>query len=66
MKTKDVALYGILLVLALILSYVEALLPLSFTIPGIKLGLPNVVAIYLLYSVGAKSALIVSLVRLAA
>lgn len=63
MKTKAVALYGILLVLALILSYVEALLPLSFTIPGIKLGLPNIVVLFVLYRLGFKSACVVSLLR---
>ena len=65
MKTKDVALYGILLVLALMLSYVEALLPLSFTIPGIKLGLPNIVVLFVLYRLGFKSACTVSLLRVA-
>ena len=32
---------GLLLAFALILSYIESLLPLSFGIPGIKLGLAN-------------------------
>ena len=63
MKTKDVALHGILLVLALILSYVEALLPLSFAIPGIKLGLPNIAVLFVLYRLGWKSACTVSLLR---
>ena len=63
-RTKKVAFLGIAASLAMLLSYVEFLLPPLFVaVPGIKLGLPNVVAIYLLYSVGAKSALIVSLVR---
>ena len=63
MKIKDVALHGILLVLALILSYVEALLPLSFAIPGIKLGLPNIAVLFVLYRLGWKSACTVSLLR---
>lgn len=40
---------GLLLALAMILSYVESLLPLSFGIPGIKLGLPNLIVLLLLY-----------------
>lgn len=40
---------GFLLALALVLSYVEALIPLSFGIPGIKLGLPNLIVLLLLY-----------------
>ena len=63
MKTKDVALHGILLVLALILSYLETLLPLSFAIPGIKLGLPNIAVLFVLYRLGSKSAWTVSLLR---
>lgn len=40
---------GFLLSLALILSYVESLIPFSFGIPGIKLGLPNLIVLLLLY-----------------
>lgn len=40
---------GLMLALALILSYVESLIPLSFGIPGIKLGLPNLIVLLLLY-----------------
>lgn len=38
---------GFLLALALILSYVESLIPFSFGIPGIKLGLPNLIVLLL-------------------
>lgn len=40
---------GLMLALALILSYVESLIPVSFGIPGIKLGLPNLIVLLLLY-----------------
>lgn len=40
---------GLFLALALILAYVESLIPLSFGIPGIKLGLPNLIVLLLLY-----------------
>ena len=40
---------GLFLALALILSYVESLIPFSFGIPGIKLGLPNLIVLLLLY-----------------
>lgn len=39
---------GLMLALALILSYVESLVPFSFGIPGIKLGLPNLIVLLLL------------------
>lgn len=43
---------GLLLAMALILSYVESLIPFSFGIPGIKLGLPNLIVLLLLYDGG--------------
>ena len=36
---KKVALYGVLIALAFVFSYVEALIPFSFAIPGMKVGL---------------------------
>ena len=63
MKTKQLALGGMLVVLALILSYVEHLLPLSIGVPGVKMGLPNVVVLFALYRLGGKPAWAISLVR---
>lgn len=48
--TRKTAQLGLFLALALILAYVETLIPFSFGIPGIKLGLPNLVVVLLLYS----------------
>ncbi|MBR6701345.1 MAG: Gx transporter family protein [Firmicutes bacterium] len=62
-KTGKVALHGMLITLALILSYVESLLPLSFAVPGVKLGLPNIVIVFALYRLGAGSAFTVSATR---
>ncbi len=55
---------GFLLALALILSYVESLIPLSFGIPGIKLGLPNLIVLLLLYAGDKKEALLVNVLRI--
>ncbi len=63
MKTKDVALIGLLIALALILSYLESLVPLSFAIPGIKLGLPNLVIVFALYRLRPGVAAAISLLR---
>lgn len=60
---KKVALSGMLVALAFVFSYVEMLLPLPFGIPGMKLGLANLVVLLCLYSMGAPFALGVSLVR---
>ena len=62
-KLKQLALNSMLLVVALILSYVESLVPLSLGIPGIKIGLPNIVVLFALYKLGWKNACVISLVR---
>ncbi len=64
MKAKKVATYGLLVALAFILSYIESLFPLSLAIPGIKLGLANLVVVIALYSMGAVDALLLSLLRI--
>ena len=49
----------------MLLSYVEFLLPPIFvSVPGIKMGLPNVVILYVLYALDFRYALLVSLVRI--
>ena len=52
------------LALALILSYVESLIPFSFGIPGVKLGLTNVIVVWLLYLMGPGEAVGVSVMRI--
>jgi len=63
MRTKKLALNSMLLVVSLILSYVESLIPLSFAVPGIKMGLPNIAILFVLYKSGWKNACVISLVR---
>lgn len=62
MKSK-VAYFGIFTSLALIFSYVESLIPISFGIPGVKLGLANLITILVLYKMSVKEAYLVSVVR---
>ena len=50
------------LAVALILSYVESLLP-GLGVPGIKLGLPNIAVLFVLYRLGTGRAAAVSLTR---
>ena len=61
---KKVAILGVFLALALICSFVESLIPFYFGVPGMKLGLTNVVVLLLLYFFGAKEALLVSVMRI--
>ena len=64
MPAKRLALLGISVSIALILSYIEFLLPPIFSaVPGIKLGLANVVIIYLLFTLSFREAAAVSVVR---
>lgn len=64
-RPKSIALLGICAAIAMVLSYVESLIPVSFAVPGIKLGLANIAVIFALYKLGAKEAVAVSLVRIA-
>ena len=60
---KKTAYMGVMLALALICSYVEVLIPFAIGIPGIKLGLANIVIVFALYSIGTKEAYILSIAR---
>ena len=48
LRTEKIVLCAVLTALAAVFSYVEALIPFSFGIPGIKLGLANVVIVFAL------------------
>ena len=62
---QKTAFLGLCTALAMVFAYVEAVLPPIITaVPGIKMGLPNIVIIFLLYRYGWKQAALVSLVRL--
>lgn len=64
-KARRIALLGLCTSLALVLAYVEVLIPpLYAAVPGIKLGLPNIVIIFVLYKFGFPSAVSVSLIRI--
>lgn len=63
MKNK-VAYMGLFLALALICSYVESLIPFYFGVPGVKLGLTNIVVVMALYCIGTKEAFLISALRI--
>lgn len=62
-KTKRISTYGLLVALAFIFSYIEALVPINSPVPGIKLGLANIVVMIALYKLGAKEAFSIALIR---
>lgn len=57
------AYFGVFTALALIFSYVEALIPFSFGIPGVKLGLANLVIVIALYKIKFGEVLLLSVTR---
>lgn len=59
----QIAEYGLLIALALVLSYVEVLVPLSVSVPGVKLGLANIVVVFALYRLGKAEAFAISVLR---
>ena len=63
MKNK-VAVFGVFTSLALILSYVELPIPINFGIPGMKLGLANLLVVILLYKGCPRDALLLSVIRI--
>ena len=62
-SAKTITLLGVCTAAAMVLSYVETLIPVQFAVPGVKLGLANLVAIYLLMKLDWRYAAPVSLVR---
>lgn len=64
MKSKKIALYGLFIALAFIFSYIESLIPIPFPVPGIKLGLANLVVVVAMYGIGMKVSFVLSMVRI--
>ena len=63
-KAKKISLYGMLLALSMVLSSIEAILPFGIGVPGVKLGLPNIVTVVGLYSIGTPATLLISFARI--
>ena len=62
MKSK-VAYFGVFTALALIFSYVETLIPFNIGIPGVKLGLANLIIVIALYKMSLQEAYLLSVTR---
>lgn len=59
----QIARYALLTALALVLSWLESIIPLPVTVPGMKLGLPNLVIIFMLYRMSLREAAVLSILR---
>ena len=62
-KTHEIALSGLLFALATALSFIEGTLVIPGLMPGMKLGLANIVVMYALFFMGAKQALVLDLLK---
>ena len=63
MKAKKITVLSLCTALAMIMSYIESLFP-AFWVPGVKVGLPNIIIIFILYRIGTKEAIAVSFARI--
>ena len=61
---KRIAFLALFTALGMILSYVEALIPVFFGVPGMKPGFCNILIVFLLYAYGGKEALSVNILRI--
>ena len=59
LTTKQLTLCALLTAMALALSYLENLFPLAVPLPGVKLGLANIVTLFALYVLGPGKALLI-------
>ncbi len=65
MNIKKISFISIFTTLALIMSYIEMQIPTFIMIPGVKLGLANIVIVVVLYKYGLKESVIINLLRIA-
>ena len=63
MKIKKLTLLALCVSLAMILSFIESQIPAFVAIPGVKMGFTNIVVVYVLYKLGWKEAIVISLIR---
>lgn len=63
---RRAALYGLLVAVAIVCGYLELLIPLPVTVPGVKLGLGNAVVLLALERLGTKPGLFVMLAKVVA
>lgn len=62
-NTKKLTLLAMMITFAIILSYIESKIPAFVAIPGVKIGLANIVVIFVLFKLGIKEAIVISGVR---
>ena len=64
MSAKRIAKMSMLVALAIIFSYIEFLIPINLGVPGIKLGLANLVIVIALYTMNTMDVWLISILRI--
>lgn len=62
-STRKIAYMGMFIAVAMVFSYVESLIPVNIAVPGVKLGLANLVTIVVMFKMDVRSAWVTSLIR---
>lgn len=60
---SNITLYGMFISVTLVVSYLESFIPIPLPVPGIKIGLANIVILWILYSMNIKAAITISVLR---
>ena len=63
-KTNKLSVLAMTVAVAMVLSFIESQIPAFVSIPGVKMGLANVAVVFAIYRLGAREAVLVSLVRI--
>ena len=63
LTTKQLVTLSALIAVAMILSYIESMIPAFVAVPGVKMGLSNIATVFALYALGWPFAICVSIVR---
>ena len=63
-KNKKIAYRGALIALAMVLSYIESFIPVFAAVPGVRIGLSNIVTVYSLYKLGLRDTIFIALARI--
>ena len=63
-KVKNIAFYGVMISLAMVFSYLESFIPVNalIPIPGVKLGLANIVVLFALYTMKFRDAFVIAVI----
>ncbi|MCR5835133.1 MAG: Gx transporter family protein [Lachnospiraceae bacterium] len=63
-SARKIAIRALLVALAMVLSFIESQIPIGVMVPGMKLGLTNIVVMVALYRLDEKEAIIINVIRI--